>query len=512
MSRKKNSIYNLFWGIAGNIITTIIAILIPRLFILNYGSEINGLLASVRQIYVYLALLEAGVGEASIVALYGPIAKNDRESINSILAATDYYYKKIGCIYLLGVIGLGMVYPLFLNTDISYHISCSIIILQGMGGVINYLFQGKYNMLLRVDNRNYVTTNLGTITSILIDGCRIVLLLSGHSIIAVQATYLFFNIVKMIYVSWYMKRNYKWIDLNVSPNFKAISQKNSVIIHQISALIFGNTDVLILTFVCGLKTVSIYTMYASFFSMVNNIITIIANSVSSALGQVFNSDREKYKDIQETYETYYLALVFILFTITVIFILPFLKLYTAGADINYIDFKLPWLFVIYQLLNYGRNSSAQIIGFAGHYKQTQIKAVIEAVINLAVSFASVFRWGIYGVLIGTIIALLFRANDMILYANMKIMKRSPWPTYRRWLICFGIFLVCVMVFMNLPLTIVSYSSLIKYAIIESVIICILFFGILSIVERDARKVAISYIEPIMSNLWKKIHDRTSVSK
>ena len=67
MSRQRNSINNLVWGIIGNLITSIVAIVIPRLFIVNYGSEINGLLASIRQIYVYLALLEIGVGDRKSV-------------------------------------------------------------------------------------------------------------------------------------------------------------------------------------------------------------------------------------------------------------------------------------------------------------------------------------------------------------------------------------------------------------------------------------------------------------
>ena len=58
MSRQKNSINNLVWGMIGTIVTSIVAIIIPRLFIVNYGSEINGLLSSIKQIYVYLALLE----------------------------------------------------------------------------------------------------------------------------------------------------------------------------------------------------------------------------------------------------------------------------------------------------------------------------------------------------------------------------------------------------------------------------------------------------------------------
>ena len=392
MSRQRNSINNLIWGIVGNIVTAAVAIIIPRLFIVNYGSEINGLLASIRQVYVYLALLEVGIGDASVVALYAPIGKKDYNAANRILSATNYYYKKIGVIYGICVLVLGAVYPLLLNTTIPYGVCFGVIVLQGSGSVISYLVQGKYNMLLRVDNRNYVTTNLGTVTSVATDATRIFLLLHGRSIIAVQTTYLVFNLIKMLYVSGYMKKNYKWIDLSVKPNFEAISQRSAVFVHQISSLVFSHTDVLILTFVCGLKTVSVYSMYATIYGMLDNIISIISNSVQSALGQIFHIDRKRYLEIQDAFETYYLAIVFSLFAIATIFILPFMKLYTNGADINYIDKKLPILFLIYQLLSYGRVSSNNIIGFAGAFKDTQWRAILETVLNLVVSFVCVFKF------------------------------------------------------------------------------------------------------------------------
>lgn len=497
ISRKKTSMYNLIYGILGNLVTTIFAIIIPRFFILSYGSEMNGLLQAVRQIYVYLALLEAGVGDASVLALYGPIAKGDKRSINEILSATNYYYRRIGCIYFCGVIGLGLLFPFTLKTNIPYQTVSMIIILQGMGGVINYWVQGKYNMLLRVDNRSYVTTNLGTVTSILIDISRIVLLLKGKSIITIQVTYVIFNLIKMLYVSWYIKKHYDWIDLNVQPNLKALSQKNSVIVHQISSLIFSNTDVLILTYICGLKSVSIYSMYAMIYGMVSNVIQIISNSVNAALGQIFNSNRRKYEELQEAYETYYLAIVFGLFTIVVIFILPFMQLYTKGADINYIDKNMVVLFTAYQLLNYGRNSSGQIIGFAGHFKQTQSRAIIEAVINLVVSLICVFKWGIYGVLIGTIVALLYRANDMVYYANVKIMRRSPWPTYRRWILNLCLLVIISNLYSSIHLQINSYMLFAIYGVVSGTIIMSIFLVINSITEKKSRKIAVRYIKDLL---------------
>lgn len=503
MSNYRNSLRNLWWGILGNVITTFVAILIPRLFIVNYGSEVNGLLSSIKQIYVYLALLEAGVGDASVIALYGPIGRKDHQAANEILAATHYYYRKIGIIYAACVVGMSLVYPLLLDTSIPYGVCCLVILLQGSGSVISYLFQGKYNMLLRVDNRNYVTTNLGTVTSVLTDVCRIGLLMMGKSIVAVQATYLVFNLIKMFYISWYIKRNYSWIDLSVRPNFKAISQKSAVLVHQVSSLVFSHTDVLVLTFVCGLKTVSIYSMYATIYGMVSNIITIVSNSVQSVLGQTFNNDRNKYIELQDAFETYYLALVFGLFTIASIFILPFMKLYTAGADINYIDWKLPILFGTYQLISYGRVSSNNIIGFAGKFKETQWRAWLETIINLVVSLVCVFQFGIYGVLMGTIAALIYRANDIIIFANRVVLGRSPWPTYRKWLTNLAVLAALIFVFSNIPMRVDTYLWLILNAVWVSIIVMAVFWGINSLTEPLSRTVALRYL----FSMWNMIKSR-----
>lgn len=502
MSNQRNSMRNLFWGLAGTVITSLVAILIPRLFIVNYGSEVNGLLSSIRQIYVYLALLEAGVGDASVIALYGPVGRKDHHAINEILAATHYYYRKIGVIYAACVVAMGFIYPLLLDTTIPYMTCCMVILLQGCGSVIGYLFQGKYNMLLRVDNRQYVTTNLGTITTVMVDVIRIVLLLMGRSIVAVQATYLVFSLFKMLYIARYIRKHYPWIDLSVKPNFQAISQKTAVMVHQVSSLVFSHTDVLILTFVCGLQTVSIYSLYATIFGMVSSVISIVSGSVQSVLGQTYYNDRNKFIVLQDTYESYFLALVFGLLSITMVLVLPFIRLYTAGADINYIDWKVAVLFTVYHLLNYGRTPSHNPIGFAGMYKETQWRAWLETIINLVVSFVCVFRFGIYGVLMGTIAALLYRANDIIVFANVKVLHRSPWPTYRRWLINMAVFACVVPLLLSLPLDMSSFVKLIGHALWISPIVLVLFMAVNSIAEKEARETAMRYAKSMLRNMKK----------
>ena len=71
----------------------------------------------------------------------------------------------------------------------------------------------------------------------------------------------------------------------------------------------------------------------------------------------------------------------------------------------------------------------QLIKLSFHAKQTVVRSMIEAAINVIVSIAAVQFIGIYGVLLGTIAALLYRTNDFIIHANTKILMRSPKKEY-----------------------------------------------------------------------------------
>ena len=504
--RAKRSIYNILFGILNQAVVIIAGILLPRLVLVNLGSESNGLLNSINQIFTYFTLLEAGVGTASLQALYGPVGKNDRDSINGILAATDRYYKRTGLLYLVAFLTLSILYPLVVDSTLQKSAIFAVIILTGFSGVISYFFQGKYNILLLAEGKTYISSNLSVVTYVLTSAAKIVLLLNGFDVVALQAMYFFFNIVKMLYIQWYMHRHYQWINLKVTPDYQAISQKNFVLLHQVSSLIFNNTDTLLLTLFAGLKSVSVYSMYTLLFGMISTLIGTLTGSVQFILGQAYKNDRARYLKLLDAYETYSMALVFALYCIANIFILPFMKLYTAGvSDINYIDAVLPYLFVAMYLLNTGRETSNMTIKFAGHFKQTAARSMFESGINLIVSIVCVFRFGIYGVLIGTIAALLYRANDMIVYANTKILSRSPWITYRRWLLNLTLFIVITITAKWLFSFVLldTYFKMIAWAAVCCLVIIPIFFGVVSMCERESRACVRELIMPYLRKIFQR---------
>lgn len=494
-------------SIINQIVTLGLGIVIPRLVLVNLGSEANGLLTSIGNVLTYVALLEAGVGGASLQALYSTLGRDDREATNQILAATDRLYKRTGTIYLAVVLLLTFVFPFTFKTDLPRITVMAVMLLSGLPGVITYYFQGKFTIFLSAEGKSYVTTALATIIYVCTSISKIVLLLCGFNVIALQAMYLFFNVVQVIFIMVYMKRHYQWLDLSVKPDYDAISKSKNVFVHQISGLIFNNTDVLILTWFCGLKTVSVYSMYVLLYGIIKGLISHFSG-FTFILGQTFNRDRERYLQLHDAYEVFNTTLTCSLFCITNIFILPFLKLYTAGVtDINYIDPYLPYLMVATYILSNGRSSSTNAISFAQHFKETQWRSILESCINLTVSLIAVSKFGIYGVLIGTIAALLYRTNDMIIYANKHILHRSAWITYRRWLLNLALFVIITigakLLFAHIALD--TYFAIIGWAIISCIVIIPVFFVTVSLFDKETYRFAKALLLPYAKAALAKLH-------
>lgn len=483
----------------------VLGIIIPRLVLVHLGSEANGLLSSIRQILVYVSLLEAGVGMAAHQSLYGPVARDDKPGINAIFAATNRYFKRTGTIYLAVVLVFSIVYPFTVVSEMSREAIFLVVMFSGLPGVLNFYIHGKYVILLTVEGKKYYLTNLSTLVLLLTHLSKIVLLLYGFDVVMLQAVFFLFSLLQSLAIYVYMKRKYPWLDKKAAPDTSALSQSRNVMMHQIATLIFNNTDIIILTYFSGLKLVSVYALYAMLFGSVFGILQHFY-SVNFVLGQAFNTDMNHYVKLHDSYELYNMTLTFSLFCVAHLFVLPFVTLYTAGVhDAPYVDAYLPALFIATYLLSNGRSSSLQLISFAKHFKQTQWRSLLESLINIIVSLLLVQRIGIYGVLIGTIAALLYRTNDVIIYANKVLLNRSPWVTYRRWLINAALYFATYVIFKWLLQFVVldSYARIFVWAAVCAIIILPLFLVSLSLVEKDTYRFTRQIIKPRLQSFFRK---------
>lgn len=422
--------YNLISSFLGYVLSIIIGLILPRFFTLTYGSEVNGLIGSVNQFIVYLGLFEAGVGTALLQALYRPIAIDDKKSISSVMNAASSYYRKAGLYYLIGLIILCIGYPVAFKTGIGFLRVVGIVFFSGFVNVLNFWIQGKYVVLLRAEGKNYITNNLNTISTILTGVLKIVLIRFRVDVVLILFGSLCVNFCLMLFVLFYVKTNYKWLDPNIPADFNAIGQKKYVLVHEISTLIFNNTDIIILTVFCGLKVVSVYTMYKLITTYLGNALSMLPNSVEFSLGQLYQTKKTEFNKRMDIFESVYSTAFTTIYSVALFLFIPFMKLYTSGiTDINYVDYRLAVLFVAIELLSSLRIMMLKTINFAGHFKLTTSRTITESIINLSVSLVAVQFWGIYGVLMGTVVALLYRTNDIIIYSNVRLIGRSPLKTY-----------------------------------------------------------------------------------
>ena len=211
------------------------------------------------------------------------------------------------------------------------------------------MYQGKYKILLQAEGKSYIVTNITTIVNVLINVGKIILIIAGFQVLAVQVVFFAFNVLQMALFEIYIHKNYGWIDLSVEPNEAAISQKNSVLIHQISTLVFSNTDVLVLSVFSGLKVVSVYTVYNYIYSTVLNLFNTVIMGWFFIWDRIIIRERNILFTYIECLNWIFTVFGYYVFTVIGVLTLPFMNLYTKNmTDYNYIDKLLPVLFLTIQ--------------------------------------------------------------------------------------------------------------------------------------------------------------------
>lgn len=440
-----------------------------KLVLISYGSETNGLLSSVNQLFSYIALLEAGIGTSTVSALYRPMSEKDEEGIAQVLSASRYYYRTSAKWYFLCVIAVSCLWPLVIRSTIGYVSIFLLIFLQGVSGVITYWFTSSAVNYLLAQGSNFVNNRVHLFATLLTYVLKILICAARIDIVFISAASIAVNVLQCLIYYCYLRKHCPTYFVQRSPDKSLLRQRGAFLVHEVSGVIFSSTDTILLSIFCGLADASVYAVYSMVTNALRTIIGQVFLGTNYILGNSYaDADVHHYEVVHDRYNAVYQCLAFAAFTIAFYLILPFLTLYTRGiSDANYLDLKLPILFVLIELLSTCRGVDNQLVRISLHARQTVNRAIIEAVINIVVSLSAVQFIGIYGVLLGTIAALLYRTNDFILYANRKILKRSPKKEYVLVLTNFAVFAAFVWLHEYIRIVPASYLQLVGDAVLVS---------------------------------------------
>ena len=391
-----------------------------------------------------------------------------------------------------------------METEVPAKTIRTIILIQGLTGVLNFYFTNTYMQLLIADGRSYVSTNLGLMVKAVSISIQLLLIGLGFDIISVQLSLLVAHAIKAIVVYFYVRRVYPWLKTDPAASIKLLAQRGALVFHEIAWVIFQSTDVFIISVFCSLKEASVYTVYNMVFSTLRRISEVLYGGINFRLGARFHGDRASYLKLHDTYEMLLVCFDCILLSAACALTLPFMRLYTAGVtDINYIIPILPILFSLVEILSMGRLVSAKLITVSGGAKDTVLNTAIETAINLVTSLVLVNLIGMAGVLIGTLAALLYRINDVILYANLKILKRKPWRAYKTMAVNLVTFAVVVAVAYAFPITIENYLQFFVKGALTLCATAVVFAAVNYVTDcnmrqflRSAGKLIVQKIKPV----------------
>ena len=423
--RSKKFFYNVITDFMLQIIIIIYGFILPKIIIECYGSSVNGLISSITQFLGYITLLESGFGPVVKSILYKPISSKNIEEIKKILKSSEIFFRRISYIFIIYIIVLGFLYPLIVITDFNYLYTLTLIIIISISIFAEYYFGMTYRLFLQANQKTYIVTIIQLITYIFSILAILIMAKFNISVHVIKLITGLIFVMRPLFQNIYVKKKYN-IDLkNVSNDYR-IKQKWDGLSQHIAYTIHTNTDITILTLFSTLKEVSVYSVYLLVVKGVKQFIQIFVSGIDAVFGNMIaNDEMDNLREKFSIYEMVYYTLITIIFTCTIILIVPFVKIYTINiSDVNYVRYLFGVLIVISEYIWAIRLPYSMLVSAAGHFKETRKGAWVEALSNIIISIILVIKFGIIGVTIGTIVSIFIRTIEFVYHANKFILKRN----------------------------------------------------------------------------------------
>ena len=468
-SRGRKALINFVAGATSELITIACGLILPRLILSNFGSAYNGITHSISQFISYIALMKVGIGGATRAALYKPLADKDTESISRVIAATQQFMKRISMLFVIFVFCFAIISPTFICTDFGWWFTASLIIIISFSTFAEYYFGFTYQMLLMADQKQYVTL-ISVVATILDTIVSALLINKGFGIHVVKLATVLISSITPIFLYFYVNRKYKIIK-NIKFSDKDLPQKWDSTAHEVASFVNNNTDIVILTLFSNLLEVSVYTVYHYVSTNLKKIVNVLTSSFAGAFGNMYAN--KEYKVMNENlgiYELIVYSSATVLYSAAMVLIVSFALLYTKGVtDVSYERPLFGIVICLAGAFDCFRVPYKTIVTSAGHFKQTRNGAIAEAVINIVVSILLVIKFGLVGVAIGSLCAMIFRTCQYAIYMSKNIINRDIYYFIKHILISLTIMAITYLISLGYMNFIDSWIEWIFYAIITTLI-------------------------------------------
>lgn len=429
---KKKMLLNTAASLLAQVVAVIYGFVLPRLILEQFGSEVNGLTQSIKQFLGIINFLDLGVGQVVRSALYRPLEERNAAQISSVLASGGKFYRRLALMLAGYVAVLVCVYPYLVDGDFGWIYTATLIAAMAISSFAQYYFGIINEQLIHADQRGYVIYTLQIVCNVVNAIICVVLMKMGGSIHAVKLVTSLVFLIKPLTIYLYIQKKYR-VNRKIKYSGEPIAQKWNGIAQHISAVVLDGTDTIVLTLFSTLANVSIYSVYYLVIASIQQLYQSATAGIQSAAGALWaRGDREAQEKMFAATEVGLHFVSVFLFCCVGLLIVPFVRVYTNGlTDTNYIQPLFAGLLTLAYGIRCLRTPYNIWILAAGHYKQTQRCHIIAAALNLLISVVAVWQWGLVGVAIGTLAAMLYQTLWMAIYNTKNLLKRPLWSVLKQ---------------------------------------------------------------------------------
>ena len=385
--------------------------LIARRFLINYvGNDANGLNSLYISVVGFLGIADLGIGTAIIYCMYEPIAKGDKLKVRQLYTLFKRIYIVIGSIVLFAGLIILFFLPM-LSKGYDDKSTMYISYLLSLGAVvITYFYSAKMSLINAYKN-NYIVTLITSLGLILQYAIQIIILINTRSFILYCLCKIIASLFQYLLFLLYNKNK----DITAYPEpigselkGKVVKNVKAMFMHKIGDVIFGTVDSIVISAIIGVVILGYYSNYLTILTAMNEILKLFIVPLTAVIGHmgVIASKKEK-KD----YFKFFYSINFIL---GIVFYLGYFSVCNDLVTVLFgdgllLDKEFIILLSITYFIQFMRQSASVFKDSFGLFYKDRYIALLAAITNAGLSIWFAFMFGIYGVLIATIIV------DILMY-------------------------------------------------------------------------------------------------
>jgi len=377
---------------------------------------LNSLFTSVLQV---LNLAELGVGSAMVYSMYKPIANDDADAICALMRLYKIYYRIIGLVVCVAGLILLPFIPYLIKGEVPPDINVYILYILNLGAtVLSYWLFAYKNSILQAHQRTDIISKVMLLTETLKYIIQFATLAVFHNYYYFVIVLLFTQVLTNIFTAIVANRMYPQYQPKGNLPKEMIQQINhrirDLFTSKIGAVVVNSADTIVISAFLGLSVLAVYQNYFYLITAVTGMITIIFASVTAGIGNsiVVETQEKNFNDLRKF--TFIIAWIAGVCTSCFLCLYqPFMRLW-VGTDLL-LDFSIVvclciyfFIFEINQLLNTYKDA-------AGIWHEDRFRPLITALTNLTLNLISVQFMGLYGVVLSTILSMLFVGMPWLLH-------------------------------------------------------------------------------------------------